>query len=35
MQSEKRIGEPCVRDTRIRVYDVLSRLSTRMSPRGL
>ena len=28
---EKRFGKPCVRDTRITVYDVLGYLSTGMS----
>ncbi|MBN8545014.1 MAG: DUF433 domain-containing protein [Ignavibacteria bacterium] len=31
IQSEKRFGKPCVRDTRISVYDVLSWLASGMT----
>jgi uncharacterized protein (DUF433 family) len=31
IDSEKRFGKPCVRDTRITVYDVLGWLSTGMT----
>jgi uncharacterized protein (DUF433 family) len=31
INSEKRFGKPCVRDTRITVYDVLGWLSTGMT----
>ena len=31
IQSDRRFGKPCVRDTRITVYDVLSWLASGMS----
>ncbi|MBV6511817.1 MAG: DUF433 domain-containing protein [Ignavibacteriales bacterium] len=31
IQSEKRFGKPCIRDTRITVYDVLNWLASGMS----
>ena len=31
IQSEKRFGKPCIRDTRISVYDVLSWLASGMT----
>ena len=31
IQSDRRFGKPCVRDTRITVYDVLSCLASGMS----
>ncbi len=32
---KKRFGKPCVRDTRITVYDVLGWLATGMTPREI